>query len=208
MRMSASTKVRTSPIRPAQHLGHLPRLSRQSGFTLLEILVVVVLMVLVSTLLVSAALRGSNTDPAATAAEHFADTVTLMSENSLFRGELLALRLSDTGWQPLGYQVGDAAFIPLVKPLTEIKLENDVRLTWRVEQEKRATENTQIADVGASLIDDELMVDEKQTVPQVFFFPSGEVTPITVWLEHTVSDTSHELMIDPLGRVTVVGEQP
>lgn len=203
MRISASTILRTSHIHSILPLGR----SRQSGFTLLEVLVVVVLMVLVSTLLISAALRGSNTDPAATAAERFTGTVTLMSENSLFRGELLALRLTDSGWQPLAFHVGESEFVPLVKPLSETKLESDVRLEWRVEQEKRSEDNAQIADIGASLISDEVIAGEKQTVPQVFFFPSGEVTPITVWFEHIGTDISHELMIDPLGRVTLVGEQ-
>jgi general secretion pathway protein H len=172
------------------------------------VLVVVVLMVMVSTLLVSAALRGSNKDPAATAAQHFTDTIALMSENSLFRGELLALRLTETGWQPLGYHVGDAEFVPLLTPLSEQTLEDDVRLAWLVEQAERSDERVQIADIGASLISDEVVAGEKPTVPQVFFFPSGEVTPITVWLEHIGTDVSHELSIDSLGHVTLVGEQP
>jgi len=204
MRISASTIPRTNRIHSTAPL----KPSHQSGFTLLEVLVVVVLMVMISTLLISAALRGSNADPAATAAERFVDTVTLMSENSLFRGELLALRLTESGWQPLGFHVGEAEFVPLAKPLTETKLENDVRLEWLVEQTERAGERVQIADVGANLISDELMAGEKQTVPQVFFFPSGEVTPITVWLEHIGTDISHQLEIDSLGHVTLVGEQP
>src|SRR5690554_5394149 len=153
MRISASTIPRTNRIHSRAPL----KPSHQSGFTLLEVLVVVVLMVMISTLLISAALRGSNADPAATAAERFVDTMTLMSENSLFRGELLALRLTESGWQPLGFHVGEAEFVPLAKPLTETKLENDVRLEWLVEQTERAGERVQIADVGANLISDELM---------------------------------------------------
>ncbi|MCC1498107.1 prepilin-type N-terminal cleavage/methylation domain-containing protein [Alcanivorax sp. 1008] len=180
---------------------------RQSGFTLLEVLVVVALMVLVATLLVSAALRGSTGDPAGTAAQRFSDTVALMSENSLFRGELLALRLSDTGWTPLGFDVANSEFIPLASPLTETELEQGVLLEWKME-ESRNPDRPDIADVGASLISDELMVEKKQEVPQIFFFPSGEVTPLTVWLVQVEGNVSHELMVDPLGRVTVVGDEP
>ena len=62
--------------------------------------------------------------------------------------------------------------------------------------------------MGASLISDELMVEKKQEIPQIFFFPSGEVTPLTVWLVQVEGDVSHELMVDPLGRVTAVGDEP
>ncbi|MDF1630243.1 MAG: prepilin-type N-terminal cleavage/methylation domain-containing protein [Alcanivoracaceae bacterium] len=181
--------------------------ARQSGFTLLEVLVVVALMVLVATLLVSAALRGSTGDPAGTAAARFSDTVALMSENSLFRGELLALRLSDTGWTPLGFDVANSEFVPLASPLAETELEQGILLEWKME-ESRNPDRPDIAEVGASLISDELMVEKKQEVPQIFFFPSGEVTPLTVWLVQVEGDVSHELMVDPLGRVTAVGDEP
>ena len=181
--------------------------SRQSGFTLLEVLVVVALMVVVATLLVSAALRGSTGDPAGTAAARFSDTIALMSEHSLFRGELLALRLTESGWTPLGYSVATAEFVPLAAPLAATELEEGVRLDWKIE-EGRNPDRLEIADVGASLISDEMMVEKKETVPQIFFFPSGEVTPLTVWLEQVDGDSRHELMVDPLGRVTASGEEP
>ena len=179
---------------------------RQSGFTLLEVLVVVALMVVVATLLVSAALRGSTGDPAGTAATRFSDTIALMSEHSLFSGELLALRLSDTGWTPLGFNVADAEFVPLASPLAATELEEGILLEWKVE-ESRNPERPDIAEVGAALISDELMVEKKQEVPQIFFFPSGEVTPLTVWLVQADSGVSHELMVDPLGRVTTTGDE-
>ncbi|MEE4252232.1 MAG: prepilin-type N-terminal cleavage/methylation domain-containing protein [Alcanivoracaceae bacterium] len=179
---------------------------RQSGFTLLEVLVVVALMVVVATLLVSAALRGSTGDPAGTAASRFSDTIALMSEHSLFRGELLALRLADSGWTPLGFNVADAQFVPLASPLTATELEQGIILEWKLE-ESRNPDRPAIAEVGAALISDELMVEEKQEVPQIFFFPSGEVTPLTVWLVQADSGVSHELRVDPLGKVTAVGDE-
>ena len=179
---------------------------RQSGFTLLEVLVVVALMVVVATLLVSAALRGSTGDPAGTAAARFSDTIALMSEHSLFRGELLALRLSDSGWTPLGFNVANAEFVPLAPPLTQTELEQGIRLEWKIE-ESRNPERPDIAEVGAALISEELMVEKKEEIPQIFFFPSGEVTPLTVWLVQVDSDVSHELMVDPLGRVTTSGDE-
>jgi general secretion pathway protein H len=177
----------------------------QAGFTLLEVLVVVTLMVVVSTLMVTAALRGGAQDPAAKAAAQFSDVVTLMTENSLFRGELLALRLQYSGWEPLRFDVTTGEFMPLTKPLQATALVDGVGLEWLLE-EGRDRDRPDIAEAGAGLISDDITAGEKPQPPQVFFFPSGEVSPLTVWLTDQNSGERHELKIDALGVVKMQAE--
>ena len=197
MPMSASATVAPDSRVPPRRL--------QAGFTLLEVLVVVTLMVVISTLMVTAALRGGAQDPAGQAAAQFTDVITLMTENSLFRGELLALRMQNAGWEPLRFDVTTGEFVPLAAPLVATELVEGVGLEWLLE-EARDPDRPDIAVAGAALLTDEMDADEKPEPPQVFFFPSGEVSPLTVWLTDQNSGARHQLQIDALGVVKVQTE--
>ena len=183
----------------------------QAGFTLLEILVVVFLMVAISTVVVVAALRGGGQDDAGRARAELSDTLVLMTEQSLFRGDLLAMRFTDTGWEPLRFDVTEAEFLPLPAPLKAVTLPDNVRLEWRLEQ-SRDDRGPGIAEAAEALMADDISPDEKPKPPQMFFFPSGEASPVAVWLIDDESGTRHQLTVDALGVVEMVemveDEQP
>ncbi|MFN3713206.1 MAG: type II secretion system minor pseudopilin GspH [Alcanivoracaceae bacterium] len=180
--------------------------SAPRGFTLLEVLVVMTLMVLVSTLLVVGALRAGSGNPVAKASGELVDVFSLMTEQSLFRGDLLALRLDADGWQPLRYDVDTAEFVPLPAPLAPRRLDESVQLEWQL-HENRDRDRPSLSQVADILLPEKSDSDTPEP-PQVFFFPSGEVTPITLLLRQIGGDTEQVLLVDPLGQVTLPEEAP
>jgi general secretion pathway protein H len=172
-----------------------------AGFTLLEILVVMTLMALVSTLLVVGALRAGSGNPVAKASGELVDVFALMTEQSLFRGDLLALRLETDGWEPLRYDVDSAEFVPLTAPLAARRLDDAIQMEWQL-QENRDRDRPDISEVAEWLLPEKAASDAPEP-PQVFFFPSGEVTPITLILRHLGGDAEQIVRVDPLGRVSL-----
>jgi len=205
MPISACATAGADPLRRLQAFRHA---TTQAGFTLLEILVVVFLMVAISTVVVVAALRGGGQDDAGKARAELSDTLVLMTEQSLFRGDLLAMRFTDTGWEPLRFDVTEAEFLPLPAPLEAVTLPDNVRLEWRLEQ-GRDDQGPGIAEAAETLMADDISPDEKPEPPQMFFFPSGEASPIAVWLVDEEAGVRRQLTVDALGVVEIAeDEQP
>lgn len=205
MLISACATAEADPLRRPQLLSSA---SSQAGFTLLEVLVVVFLMVAISTVVVVAALRGGGQDESAKARAELSDTVVLMTEQSLFRGDLLAMRFTDTGWEPLRFDVTEAEFMPLPAPLEAVTLPDNLRLEWRLEQDGNDRGPT-IADAAEALVADDISPDEKPKPPQMFFFPSGEASPVTIWLVDEDAGVRRQLTVDALGAVAIAeDEQP
>lgn len=178
------------------------RCHHQQGFTLLEILIVVVLMAGISTLMVVAALRVGDSDPVAATQGELQDVITMLTERSLFTGEVLALRFSPQGWEPLRFDVTAADFLPLPAPFRPVTLPDGLTLDWQLEQH-RDRSHLDIASVAANLLEREsvMLEKDKPEPPQMFFFPSGEVSPLTLWLGETGA-ASREIHVDALGAIT------
>ena len=90
----------------------LPR-TLQSGFTLLEIMVVVGLIALLSAVVVSQGNWTSDDRQLEQESARLKDTLSLLNERSLFSGQLLALRLRHDGWEPRAYDIAAADFMPI-----------------------------------------------------------------------------------------------
>jgi general secretion pathway protein H len=129
-----------------------------------------------------------------------------MNEQSLFRGDLLALRLDVDGWQPLLYDIDAAEFVPLPAPLARRRLDASLQLEWQL-QERRDRDRPALTEVADRLLPEQ-SDSELPEPPQVFFFPSGEVTPITLLLRQVGGDAEQTLLVDPLGRVTLAEDAP
>lgn len=203
MPISVCVTAGADPLRRPRVFCHAPA---QAGFTLLEILVVVFLMVAISTVVAVATLRGGGQDDAAEALAELSDTVVLMTEQSLFRGDLLAMRFTDTGWQPLRFDVTEAEFLPLPAPLEAVTLPDNVRLEWRLEQDG-ANQGPSIAEAAEALMADDISPDEKPKPPQMFFFPSGEASPVAIWLVDEDAGVRRQLTVDALGAVDIVEDE-
>ena len=204
MPISVCAIAEADPLRRSQLLY---RTSVQAGFTLLEVLVVVFLMVAISTVVVVAALRGGGQDESSRVLAELSDTMVLMTEQSLFRGDLLAMRFKDSGWEPLRFDVTEAEFVPLPAPLGPVSLPDNLRLQWQFEQAD--DQGPSIADTAEMLMAEDVSPDDKPEPPQMFFFPSGEASPVTIWLVDEASGVRRQLTVDALGVVAIVeDEQP
>lgn len=203
------------------------RAARQAGFTLLEILVVVMLISLLTAIIASQGNWSLSEDGLDEEAARLHDTLELLNERSLFSGQLLALRLRSDGWTPLAYDRDERAFLPIDD--TSLKPRNlaaSLTVEWQVD----ALEDDQVSlsEVAESLTRKEVMAtpegleaqaesasgdsgeeagarreDDEKELPQVFFFPSGEVTPVTVSvLSNDDLDHFRRWQIGALGQVT------
>ena len=183
-----------------------PRAHRQSGFTLLEILVVVGLVAMLSLAVLVVPVWVDDQRQLDSESASLADTLTMLNEQSLFSGRLMALRVTERGWTPLTYDVGERAFVPAQgNGLQANRLPESLELTWQYDDlpDDEDEERVSLQDAAKQLVSDDpfggddqgLLGDDRdrdepedgrdeeeedqEPLPQVFFFPSGETTPIT-----------------------------
>lgn len=181
-----------------------PRGRRQEGFTLLEILVVVGLVAMLSLAVLVVPVWVDDQRQLDSESASLADTLTMLNEQSLFSGRLMALRVTERGWTPLTYDVGERAFVPAQgNGLQANRLPESLELTWQYDDlpDDEDEERVSLQDAAKQLVSDDpfggddqgLLGDDRdepederdeeeedqEPLPQVFFFPSGETTPIT-----------------------------
>lgn len=177
-----------------------PRGHHQSGFTLLEILVVVGLVAMLSLAVLVVPVWVDDQRQLDSESASLADTLTLLNEQSLFSGRLMALRVTERGWTPLVYDVGTRTFVPAQgNGLQAHRLPEGLELTWQYDDLPGDVREERISlqDAARQLVSEDPFGgddqrpgvdsgseareggDGKQPLPQVFFFPSGETTPIT-----------------------------
>lgn len=200
--------------------------ARQTGFTLLEIMVVVMLIGLLTAVIATQGNWTLSEDGLEEESSRLRDTLELLNEESLFSGHLLALRLRSDGWTPLVYDRDEKAFIAIDN--TSLKgrsLGAELTLEWQVD----VLEDDEIAlsAVAENLVKEDVMATpeglsqddeddetsrgttetkkqkEDEDLPQVFFFPSGEVTPVTLaLLSNSELEEYQRWQISALGQVT------
>lgn len=185
------------------------------GFTLLEVLVVVTLLALLASVAAPVMvnrLGGADMDREA---EKLTARLHQLNEQSLFLGQLLAARLQEDGLQPLRYSLEERDFVSMDADsgsLRRLELPDGIRLEWRLEDVER--DGPDLADAVSSRLsdddgetDDDTRADEDEDddaqAPQLYFFPSGEASPATLWLRTTAGDgeDSLRLELDALGQV-------
>lgn len=192
------------------------------GFTLLEILVVVMLMGLLTAVIATRGNWSSSDRGIDQAYARLGDTIGLLNERSLFSGQLMALRVSYNGWEPLIYDRVEGRFLALDETsLKRRDLPPSLALEWQLDTLE--DEQISLKDVARSLVEEERMLDtgagleeqedqprddtradevDEDAFPQVFFFPSGEVTPITFSLYPVEDDEQlQRLQVTALGRI-------
>lgn len=202
------------------------RNSRLHGFSLLEIMVVIGLIALMAAIAVPAIIGDRGASDLGKQSERLTGVLEQLNEQSLFLGQMLAARLEPDRVQPLRYAHEETAFVPLEGEgeLSALELPDGVRLEWRLEEpdsqrgpDLREAVSSRLDDEQSDGRDPERGSDEgngKQqdsasaegssddTPPQLFFFPSGEATPITLWLRPVGSEGEGiKLKVNSLGRV-------
>jgi general secretion pathway protein H len=187
------TSVSTSRASPG-------RLCRQGGFSLLELLVVVVLLGMLMMVMVPRLIRDDTGRQLQQESARISDMVSQLTEQALFRGDLLALRLETDAVEPLRYDWQEEAFVAFeTGPLRRHGLPEGVSLEWDTVAPADDGQPS-LADAAEVILGDgEEPGEEPEPLPQVFFFPSGEVSPITLRLYAPDTVFEEELYITSIG---------
>lgn len=193
--LAANSTIRSVARRPSQ----------VSGFTLLEVLVVVTLLALFASMILPMMSRNPSSEDLDDQANRLRNTVQILAENSLFRGQLLALRVSAHQYQPLAYNVDERQFIDIVSDdaLVAYDLPEQYLLEWQLADDQSTSEKTLAYAADALIAEDTDSSQEKLQPPQMYFFPSGESTPITLRLRDSESGGELRIVVDPVGRVVI-----
>lgn len=180
------------------------------GFSLLEVMVVVTLIALFATVAVPAMVRqGSELEDST---RRLAGTLRLMHEHSLFRSEMVALRLRADGYTPLRFSAEEAAFVPLVTDrLDAVALPEQLLLEWQLDSpEENQTDWAGITEQRLEAMQDARGEDSEREdateagdseFPQVFFFPSGEASPVAFRVRADEGD-ERQVRLGALGDVS------
>ncbi|HLR17778.1 MAG TPA: prepilin-type N-terminal cleavage/methylation domain-containing protein [Alcanivoracaceae bacterium] len=187
--------------------------SHQTGFTLVEVMVVVVLMTLMAVLLLPNINLGDKNKN-----ESFAVKIEILfaalSEESIFSGELLALKITDDHLQPLRFESYEEGFKPYSQATGSIKplpVPATLTLRWRAQEELQRED---------FIADDQVLRDwqesdqaqgttttfgEEKITPDVFFYPSGEASAgvLFFYSAQNITKTEFELALSPLGRASL-----
>lgn len=195
--------------------------SRARGFSLFEIMVVVALIALLAAVAVPT-LTDRGRGELRKQGDRLSGLLEQLNEQSLFLGQMLATRLKSDQVQPLRYDHEEGDFVAMQGEgeLSALELPDGIRLEWRLEQTDER-QGPELRDAVSSRLDDgesdtrergerEQADDsdepddngDDESPPQLFFFPSGEVTPITLWLRRSGAEGEGlEFKLNSLGRV-------
>ena len=158
--------------------------SRTSGFSLLEILVVLtILAVLTGTVMLS--FTGAESEQALKgAAERMAMRIELARQHSLTRNREWGIYVEEAEYRFAEFDPEQQVWIEMVqRPFNETDLPDLVGLSLDLEEY------------------DSLPFDEEDELPQILIFSSGEITPFTLLLEPEWETNPWTVTSDGLARV-------
>ena len=158
--------------------------SRSSGFSLLEILVVLtILAVLTGTVMLS--FTGAESEQALKgAAERMAMRIELARQHALTRNREWGIYVEDAGYRFAELDPEQQAWIEMSqRPFNENDLPELVGLSLEVDEY------------------DSLPFENDEDLPQILIFSSGEITPFTLLLEPEWETTPWAVSSDGLARV-------
>lgn len=196
---------------------HLPIKQRcATGFTLVEVMLVMLLIGLLATTVVMSFSGESNEEKLEKEAERFQQIFQFVAETAMLKQQEWGLYVQNERYGFLYYNNKDAKWAEADQPLSlqQYKLPQDI--TLQLELEGLPGEDGNLLSQLDWQLDDETKPDEKSKIPvlpQVFILSSGEISPFKLILKKTAnlttlySSVSTDFAI-PLTRTAVSTEQP
>jgi general secretion pathway protein H len=159
-----------------------------AGFTLLELMVVLVLVGIIFTFAMLSFGGDDIAEMMEKEAHRLETLVRLAADESVIRGQELAIRFTDEGYEFMVLQTSG----------------------WEIPQDDRLLRARTLPPeilLRLQLDDDAPMFPDQQTdanavTPQVFILSSGEVTPFTAVFESRRSDAQYHLDVSLMGHIT------
>jgi type II secretion system protein H len=157
--------------------------SREHGFTLLELLVVVVIVAILFTYTTLAIRSDTPEEIIKKEAQRMERLVQLALEESILRGEEYGLEIFLDGYRFLRFDVTENRWLPLTddKILRQRELPLDMELEMNLEDTEivieLASEPMKEQKLDLDSGSDEEDSDEEKARPQIFLLSSGEITP-------------------------------
>lgn len=156
------------------------KLSRQRGFTLLEIMLVMVLMaVVLSSVSLSFDIR-SDQNKVEDEAKRLQAVVQLASDYALLNNFQLGLRLDENGYQFLVYDGEKWQALDGDKMFNQHELEEEFELQVSIGEIPWLENYDEDAGLFFDPDDEEDEDGKKKLIPQVYLFSSGDITPFSV----------------------------
>ena len=176
-----------------------PSARRQSGFTLLEVLLVAMLMGLVATA-VTLSMGGAKGDREIDKqARRLMATLQLAQEYAVMDGRLVGIRVEENGWQFMQRQAKDRKWLALTgdKQLGQVQLPENMVLTLELEGFGWQPDPDE---------EREKKRDDKERTPQLLSFPGGELTPFTLTFSQQDDEVRYTRIVkgDEFGRLTLL----
>lgn len=153
--------------------------SRENGFTLLELLVVVVIVAILFTYTTLAIRSDSPSDIIKKEAQRMERLIQLALEESILRGEEYGIEIFLDGYRFLRFTENQW------QPLSDDKVLRERELPLEMELEMRLEETEIVIDLASEPMTEQIMdldsdddeKDEKEVKPQIYLLSSGEITP-------------------------------
>lgn len=188
--------------------------SKQQGFTLLEIMVVVAMMGLIAVVIIMT-MPSDNRNNLISQTETLTEAIKLAADRALLEGCMMGVIINTDSWQVVTLQpTGKASN---TAELIQDYFRNNTTHRWQPWLYRRLPLQRQLPEIfSLSLtiqdIPTDLQSDQNNSdvdrIPQIWLFPGGEITPfeITVTKKATPTQSAMELRIkgDALGNIKLV----
>lgn len=177
---------------------------RSSGFTLLELLVVIFIVGIIAAMATLSVGTATSSKGVEKEAERIGDLVRLASEEAVLRGREFGLTFYRREYVFSTYDAGKARWVPLDEgaagPLAGTRLPPEAELEVRIEDRLVALADER-PPPPEDPDEDEPGQGRDDNAPQVFIFSSGDVTPFEVRLRPGIGQAGVTLSVDETGNV-------